>query len=285
MAYVYRAYYAIPAMANREGIPTNATFGFARMLQRMVSETTPDYLAVAFDSKEPTFRHDQFPAYKAQRPPMPDELVAQLPWIKEYVQALNIACLEYPGYEADDVIATCACRAAAAGVNSLIATADKDLCQLVDDSVAILNASFQSSDVLDSPAVVRKFGVRPDQIVDYLVMVGDSADNVPGIEGIGPKTATMLLSAYGTLDEVYAHLDELKPRVQAKLSGARDRIATARLLLQVECGVPVREQLDDFALRQPDVERLTALKQTLGFRVSRGAGGGAPPPQPQPELF
>jgi DNA polymerase-1 len=285
MAYVYRAYYAIPAMANQAGVPTNATFGFARMLQRMVAETAPDYLAVAFDSPEPTFRHERFPEYKAHRPPMPDDLVAQLPWIKQYVQALNVACLEYPGFEADDVIATCACRAAEAGVNSLIATADKDLCQLVNDQIAILNASFQACDVLDAQGVTRKFGVRPDQIVDYLVLVGDSADNIPGVQGIGPKTAARLLSTYETLERVFAHLDELKPRVAQRLRDARDTIAETRSLVDIECNVPVQEELDDLAVRNPDAQRLAELRHTLGFRVA-GAGNAAdPPPEPQPDLF
>jgi DNA polymerase-1 len=285
MAYVYRAYYAIPAMAARTGIPTNATFGFVRMLQRMISETAPDYLAVAFDSQEPTFRHERYAAYKAQRPPMPDDLVAQLPWIKQYVQALNIACLEYPGFEADDVIATLACRAAEAGVNTLIATADKDLCQLVNERIAILSVSLRGSNVVDSQGVVRKFGVRPGQIVDYLVLVGDSADNLPGVQGIGPKTAEALLTSYGSLEGIYAHLGELKPRVRAALADARARINEMRELICVHCEVPVLERLEDLAVRNPDLARLATLNQTLGFRVDTDREQSAAPPEPQPELF
>jgi len=282
MAYVYRAFYAIPAMANRAGVPTNATFGFARMLQHMLSDALPDYVAVAFDAKEPTFRHERYAAYKAQRPPMPDELAEQLPWIREYVRALNIRCLEYPGYEADDVIATVARRSVAHDCRALIATSDKDLCQLVSPQIAILRSGLQESEVLDETAVRDKFGVTPQQIVDYLILVGDSADNVPGVPGIGPKTAQALLNEYGTLDNVYAHLDALKPAVRDKLKAAQDDIAHLRMLLQVHTDVPVNETLDDLQMRDADQDALGRLRDFLGFGSARAA---APPPAPQPELF
>lgn len=282
MAYVYRAFYAIPAMANRAGVPTNATFGFARMLQHMLSDTLPDYVAVAFDAKEPTFRHECFAAYKAQRPPMPPELAEQLPWIREYVQALNIRCLEYPGYEADDVIATLARRGVAQECRALIATSDKDLCQLVSPHIAILRSGLQESEVLDAAAVREKFGVTPEQIVDYLILVGDSADNIPGVPGIGPKTAQALLNEYGTLENIYAHLDALKPGVRDKLTAAQDSIAELRTLLQVHTDVPVRETLDDLRVQDADAEALGRLREFLGFG---GARATAPPPEPQLELF
>lgn len=282
MAYVYRAFYAIPAMANRAGVPTNATFGFARMLQHMLSETLPDYVAVAFDAKEPTFRHERFAAYKAQRPPMPPELAEQLPWIREYVQALNIRCLEYPGYEADDIIATLARRSIAQECRALIATSDKDLCQLVSPHIAILRSGLQESEVLDAAAVREKFGVTPEQIVDYLILVGDSADNIPGVPGIGPKTAQALLNEYGTLENIYAHLDALKPGVRDKLTAAQDSIAELRTLLQVHTDVPVRETLDDLRVQDADAEALGRLREFLGFG---GARATASPPEPQLELF
>lgn len=282
MAYVYRAFYAIPAMANRAGVPTNATFGFVRMLQHMLSDALPDYVAVAFDAKEPTFRHARFAAYKAQRPPMPPELAEQLPWIREYVQALNIRCLEYPGYEADDIIATLARRSVAQECRVLIATSDKDLCQLVSAHIAILRSGLQESEVLDAAAVREKFGVTPEQIVDYLILVGDSADNIPGVPGIGPKTAQALLNEYGTLENIYAHLAELKPGVRDKLTAAQDSIAELRALLQVHADVPVRETLEDLRMRDADAEALGRLREFLGFG---GARASAPPPEPQLELF
>lgn len=287
MAYVYRAFYAIPPMASPEGVPTNATFGFARMLQRMVNEAAPDYLAVAFDSREPTFRHAQFEQYKAQRPPMPDELAVQLPWIKEYVAALNIPCLEYPGFEADDIIGTVATRAARAQAHTLIATCDKDLCQLVSPHIAILAMNLQESEVLDESGVLAKFGVRPDQIVDYLALVGDTSDNVPGVPGIGPKTAQALLSQFGSLDAVLAGSAGLKPGVRAKLEEARPRIGLVRTLLAVHCDVPVREELDDLRVREPQVDRLAQVRVKLGFRSPADAQPAKPArlAEPQPELF
>jgi DNA polymerase-1 len=284
MAFVYRAYYAVPPMSNQSGLHTNAVYGFVRLLQKMLIEIVPEYVVVAFDTKEPTFRHKQFEAYKAQRPPMPDELVEQLPWIKEYVKTLNIACLEYPGYEADDVLATLAVRAEEQDIHTLIATGDKDLCQLVNESIGILQAGFNRHDVYDTAAVTMRFGVRPDQIVDYLAMVGDAADNVPGIEGIGPKTAARLLQQYETLDNVFAHTDELKGRLQERIIQGRETVERFRDLLRITVDVPVQEHLDEMQLRQPDADKLSSLREYLNFRSSPGSRK-KPPQKPQMELF
>ncbi|MCX7003463.1 MAG: hypothetical protein NTV22_09345 [bacterium] len=289
MAYVYRAFYAIPAMATPQGLPTNAVFGFVRMLEHMLAVAAPDYLAVCFDTREPTFRHDQFAAYKAQRPPMPELLVEQLPWIKEYVSAMHIALLEYPGYEADDVMGTMACRAARSEMTALIATSDKDLCQLVQPSIAVLKCGLHDAEVIDERGVVEHFGVRPDQIVDYLTLVGDSADNIPGVPGIGPKTALALLREHATLDTVYAHLDALPARTRDKLREFAPRLEQMRMLLRVHCDVPVTQSFDDLAVRAPDPQRLAALRAHLNFRApgaaARAAPTAAPPAQQQMDLF
>jgi DNA polymerase-1 len=285
MAYVYRAYYAIPTMTTQHGLHTNAVFGFVRMLEHMLAAAAPDYIAVCFDTREPTFRHAQFADYKAQRPPMPEPLVEQLPWIKEYLRTLNIVTLEYPGYEADDVIATLACHARDNDMMALIASSDKDLCQLVQPRIAILKASLQDAEVWDEAAVVAKYGVRPDQIVDYLTLVGDASDNIPGVPGIGPKTAQMLLQTYQTLDAICDRIDELKPAVQVKLRGAMTRLAQVRDLIRVHCSVPVKEGIDELALREPDVERLTALRAQLNFRTPAAATPRTSSGQRQPDLF
>jgi len=285
MAYVYRAYYAVPPMSNVNGVPTNAVFGFVRILQKIIADVIPDFVVVAFDTKEPTFRHKQYEAYKAQRPPMPDELVQQLPWIKEYVQTLNIPCLEYPGYEADDVLATLAVCASARDVNTLIATADKDLCQLVSDRIGILQAGFNSSEVLDAERVTSKFGVSPRQIVDYLALVGDSADNIPGVEGIGPKTAAKLLQQFDTLDGIYAHIEELTGKAKERLLSAREFIATTKKLLQVDCAVPIREVLDDLHVKEPDRTKLQTLRAYLNFRTPLDSSAHAILRDQQMELF
>ncbi len=293
MAYVYRAFYAIPALTTPQGLPTNAVFGFVRMLEHMLAVAAPDYLAVCFDARAPTFRHAQFAAYKAQRPPMPELLVEQLPWIKEYVGALHIALLEYPGYEADDVIGTMACRAARTDMAVLIATSDKDLCQLVQPSIAILKCGLHEAEVIDERGVVEHFGVRPDQIVDYLTLVGDSADNIPGVPGIGPKTAQALLREHDSLDTVYAHLDALPARTRNNLRDVAPRLEQLRTLLRVHCDVPVTQSFDDLAVRAPDVPRVAALRAHLNFRAPRDAAAraapaaapAAPPAQQQMDLF
>ena len=281
---MYRAYFAVSPMTNRSGLHTNAIYGFARLMQKMLADVVPEYVLVAFDTKEPTFRHKQYEAYKAQRPPMPAELVEQLPWIKEYVKTLNIACLEYPGYEADDVLATMAVRAEAKEIHTLIATGDKDLCQLVNESIGILQAGFNKHDVYDTAAVTTRFGVRPDQIVDYLAMVGDTADNVPGIEGIGPKTAARLLQQYDTLDTVFEQVEELKGRLRERVIEGREKVIRLRELLRITVDVPVREELDDMLLKQPDAEKLNSLREYLNFRPSSGHRK-KPPQKPQMELF
>ncbi len=265
MAFVYRAFYAIPPMSNIDGLPTNAIYGFVRILERMIAEATPDFIAIAFDTKEPTFRHKKYEEYKAQRKPMPKELVEQLPWIKEYVKALNLPILEYPGYEADDVIATLAQFHKTEKLYVLIATGDKDLCQLVNDKVAIMNSTFKETEILDQVAVKRKFGILPEQIVDYLTLVGDSADNIPGVKGIGAKTAVALLDEFDSLDNIYLHLDELKPKQKINLELAKDKISYFKDLICVDYKVPVKESLDNLIAVDCNKELLIGLREHLNF--------------------
>ncbi len=265
MAFVYRAFYAIPPMSNSDGLPTNAIYGFVRILERMIAEATPDFIAIAFDTKEPTFRHIKYEDYKAQRKPMPEELVEQLPWIKEYVKALNLPILEYPGYEADDVIATLAQFHKNYNLHVLIASGDKDLCQLVNDNVAIMNSTFKETEILDKIAVKRKFGILPEQIVDYLTLVGDAADNIPGVKGIGAKTATALLNEFDSLENIYLHLDELKPKQKINLELAKDKISYFKDLICVDSQVPVKESLDNLIAVDCNQELLITLREHLNF--------------------
>ena len=253
-------------MVNKSGMHTNAIFGFNKILQRMINQTTPDYIAVLFDTPKPTFRHDAFPDYKAQRPPMPDELSQQIPWIKEYISALNIPVIESPGFEADDIIGTIACMADKQEINVLIASSDKDLCQLVNSRIAVLNVTMRDMCVIDLTGVKQKFGVEPDQIIDYLTLVGDTADNVPGVKGIGPKTAQALLSRFGTIENLYNNLSEMKPAIQKNLQEAADTIYELRKLIRIKCDVPISHSLNDMLLREPDVTKLTKIKNYLGFR-------------------
>ena len=265
MAFVYRAFYAIPPMSNNDGLPTNAIYGFVRILERMIAEATPDFIAIAFDTKHPTFRHEKFEEYKAQRKPMPQELVEQLPWIKEYIKALNLPILEYPGYEADDVIATLAQFHKNNNLHVLIASGDKDLCQLVNDNVAIMNSTFKDTEILDKIAVKRKFGILPDQIVDYLTLVGDTADNIPGVKGIGTKTASALLNEFDSIENIFLHLDELKPKQKINLELAKDKIPYFRELICVDSQVPVKESLDNLIAVDCNQELLINLREHLNF--------------------
>lgn len=198
--YIFRAFYAIAPLSNPNGLPTNALFGFTRMLAKLIKDVKAHYLAVTFDTKEPTFRHELYAEYKANRAECPAELVPQMPYFRSITKALGIACLEKPGVEADDIIATLATRMSALGHQVVIVSGDKDLLQLVNGQVTVLDAMRDTT--FTPPAVKDKFGVGPEQILDYLSLIGDASDNVPGVKGIGPKTAERLLQEFGSLAEV-----------------------------------------------------------------------------------
>jgi len=288
MAYIFRAYYAVPYMCSRSGVPTNAVYGFHRLLQALVSEIEPDHLAVAFDVAAPTFRAEAYCDYKANRPDAPDDLLCQIPLVKEYLRAMNIPILECPGFEADDVLATLADHAKAAGVKALIATGDKDLCQLVDDDVFIVRSSMRDIEILDAEGVKRHYGVRPDQIVDYLTIVGDSADNVPGVKGIGVKGARDLLEAYGTLDNVYASLDKLSAANQRKLLEAREHIEDTRYLIRIRRDVPLTTDLSETERKECDECLVDEFCRKYDFQSLGGRKKEAPKPPSEPqqqELF
>ena len=201
-SYLYRAFHALPPLTAPDGFPTGALHGIVQMLRTTLKEQ-PDYAAFVLDASGPTFRDALYPQYKANRPPMPDEMRQQIEPMIELVEALGLPLLRVPGVEADDVIGTLARQACAAGVPVLISTGDKDFAQLVCPGVTLLNT--MGNYTLDEAGVVTKFGVRADQIVDYLALMGDSVDNVPGVDKVGPKTAAKWLAEHGTLDNVIAN--------------------------------------------------------------------------------
>ena len=220
-ALAYRMFFALPlqAFTTKQGEPTNATYGFTRtLLELILAEHPPQYLAVSFDVGK-TFRDDIFTEYKGTREKMPDELRQQIERIKEVAGALNIPILELDGYEADDVLGTVAQQARPHGVPVHIITGDRDLLQLVDENthVELPTRGSQPSEVYDPNGVIQKMGVRPNQIVDYKALVGDSSDNIPGVRGVGDKTAVKLLTQYDTLDNLYAHIEEVKGAMGKKL--------------------------------------------------------------------
>ncbi|RLW69709.1 MAG: DNA polymerase I, partial [gamma proteobacterium symbiont of Stewartia floridana] len=202
-SYLFRAYHALPDLSNSQGEPTGAIVGVLNMLRRLIGDYQPHYMAVVFDAPGGSFRNELYPEYKANRPPMPEDLRCQIEPLHEIVQAMGLPLVMVAGVEADDVIGTLAVQATEAGMETVISTGDKDMAQLVNPSVSLVNT--MSETTTDELGVVDKFGVRPDQIIDYLALVGDSADNIPGVPKCGPKTAAKWLKSYETLDELISH--------------------------------------------------------------------------------
>jgi DNA polymerase-1 len=266
-SYLYRAFHALPDLRTAEGEPTGALRGFIGMLRTLRAQVPHDYCACVFDAKGRTFRDDIYPEYKAHRPPMPADLAAQIAPIHEATRALGWPILEIDGIEADDVIGTLAREAQRHGVRTVISTGDKDLAQLVNDDVTLVNT--MSGERLDIDGVVAKFGVRPGQIVDFLTLVGDSVDNVPGVDKVGPKTAVRWLAEYGTLDAIVAHAGDIGGKVGENLRAARDWLPTARRLVTVRTDGDLGAQLphfDSLAVRPPDAARLRELFERWEFR-------------------
>ena len=267
-SYLYRAFHAMPSLTNSKGRPTGAAYGMTNMLKRLEAEVQPELAAVVFDAKGKTFRDDLYPEYKANRPPMPAELRSQLESIHAIVRALGFPMLVEGGVEADDVIGTLAEQAREAGLDVLVCTGDKDMAQLVDDRVTMVNNLDDA--VLDAPGVKAKFGVPPESIVDYLALVGDTVDNVPGVPKVGPKTASKWLAAYGTLENLVAHADEIKGKVGENLRASLDRIPLSKELVTIRRDVPLGVGPLDLELVEPDVEALKALYGELEFRTWLG---------------
>ncbi len=198
--YLYRAYYGIPALTNSKGFPTNAIYGFTTMLMKLLRDLSPDYIVVTFDLKGPTTRHGEFEDYKATRKPMPDDLIPQVPFIKDVIRGFSICVLEKQGTEADDLIGTLAVAARQKGWRTVMISGDKDLMQLIDDRVTMVDT--MKDKTYDAAAVEEKFGVGPEKVVEILGLTGDTSDNIPGVPGIGPKTARRLIEEYGSVDAV-----------------------------------------------------------------------------------
>jgi DNA polymerase-1 len=261
--YIYRAFHAIRHLTNSKGFPTNAVYGFTTMLLKVIRDEKPEYLAVAFDSRGDTTRHKIFPEYKATRPPMPDDLQPQVPIIHDLVGAFRIPVLEKPGYEADDLLATAALMGVEAGMEVVIVSGDKDLLQLVGKGVKVLDTM---KDILYGPAQVEeKFGVSPGQLGDVLALAGDSVDNVPGVRGIGAKTAPELIRRYGSLDGLYENLDDLKGARRRKIEEGRDDAFLSKKLVTLIDDVPLGLMVEDFGAREPDREAALALFREMEF--------------------
>ena len=263
-AYIYRAYHAITPLSNSRGVPTHAVFGFVNIVHRLLREKNPEYLAVAFDSRGPVFRHEMYPAYKANRPPMPDDLAIQIPAIKDFVRACNIRLFEETGVEADDIIASATRFLSAQGCRVVIVSGDKDLLQLVNDQVVMWDPMRDT--IFDADRIREKYNVGPDQLLDFFSLIGDSSDNIPGVAGIGPKTAEKLINEYGSLEGVYAHLDGMKAsKMKERLAGDREKAFLSRQLITLKMDVEVPENISDYLLGQADEKQLQILYRDLEF--------------------
>lgn len=264
-SYLYRAFHALPKLTNSEGHNTGAMRGVISMLRKLVDSKKPDYFVVVFDPRGPTMRDEWYPEYKANRPSMPEELAEQIEPLFEMIQAHGYPLLQLPGVEADDVLGTLAVKAAAEGVDVLISTGDKDLAQLVDDRVTLINTMDDS--LMDREGVVNKFGVGPEQIIDYLTLIGDSVDNIPGVPKVGPKTAVKWLSQFGSLDAIVEHADAIKGKVGENLRAALDQIPLSRRLVTIMCDLEIELALDDYRCQSADQERLFELFRTFEFNT------------------
>jgi DNA polymerase-1 len=276
-SYLYRAFHALPDLRTSGGQPTGAIRGVLSMLRVLETDYKADYRAVVFDAKGKTFRDDWYPEYKAHRPPMPDDLVAQIEPLHECIRAAGWPLLMETGVEADDVIGTLARQAGNAGIDCVISTGDKDLAQLVNQHVTLVNT--MNGERLDIAGVKAKFGVAPERIVDYLALIGDSVDNVPGVAKVGPKTAVKWLDAYGSLDSIVAHANEIGGAVGENLRKHLDFLPLGVKLVTVACELPLPVAIDGLAPQAPDTARLEELYARLEFKGwLRELKGEAPAP-------
>lgn len=263
-SYIYRAYYAIRGLSTSKGLPTNAVYGFTNMLLKILNERKPHLIAIAFDPKGPTKRHETYEAYKAQRPRMPDALSVQIPYIHRVVEAFNIPLLIKEGHEADDVIGTVAKRGERDGYEVIIVTGDKDMLQLITPHIRIYDP--MKDKLYGEEEVVERFGVRPSQMAEIMALMGDSIDNIPGVSGIGEKTARELISAFGTVENLLGHLEKVKkPKLRAILEEQAESARLSRALALIDTELPIEIDYGNFSLSEPDYNKMTELFRELEF--------------------
>ncbi len=266
-SYLYRAFHAMPPLTTAKGQPTGAIYGVTNMLRRLVADYQPEVMVVVFDAKGKTFRDDIYKEYKSNRPPMPDDMRSQIEPLHQLVQSMGMPLMIVPGVEADDVIGTLAVQASKAGLKTVISTGDKDMAQLVNDKVSLINT--MNNTVMDEPAVLDKFGVKPSQIIDYLALVGDTSDNIPGVPSCGPKTAAKWLAANESLDDVIKNADSVKGKIGEKLRASIEFLPMSYELATIKTDVELPNGIDELKLKEPDVEALATLYETLEFKTWR----------------
>ena len=264
-SYLYRAYHALPPLMSSKNQPTGAIRGVISMVKKILIDHPNSPLAVIFDAKGKTFRHEMYKEYKANRPPMPEDLVEQIEPINQIIEALGIKLLSIQGVEADDVIGTLAQEASEAGIDTVISTGDKDMTQLVNKHIKVVNT--MNSELLDEKGVEKKFGVRPELIIDYLALVGDSSDNVPGVEKVGPKTAVKWLIEYGNLDEIIKNADKISGKVGENLRNGLDQLLLSKELVTIKKDVPLEIGVHDLAVGKEDRKLLEDIYTELEFKA------------------
>jgi len=263
--FVFRAYYALPPMTRSDGTPVNAVFGFTKMVMKLVDNTDAEHIAVIFDRARKTFRNDIYADYKANRPPPPEDLIPQFDLVRDATRALNVACVDMDGFEADDLIATYARLAIEAGADVTIVSSDKDMMQLVRPGVVMMDA--MKDKIIGSDEVIEKFGVEPDKVIEVQALAGDSSDNVPGVSGIGVKTAAQLINEYGDLETLLERAGEIKqPKRRENLINEAELARISRRLVTLCDDVPVTEELSSFAVREPKRDELLAFLNEQGFK-------------------
>lgn len=266
-SYCYRAFYAIKELRNSKGRPTNAAYGFVLMLKKLLEDEKPGYLAVAFDLKGPTFRHEQFEDYKAHRKPMPDDLLSQMSVIKDIIAGYNIPIFEKQGFEADDILATLAKSVSRQGIDVYIVTGDKDMLQVVDENIKVYNTHKEGL-VYDAKKVKERFlGLGPGNIADFIALAGDVSDNIPGVKGIGEKTAIELITEFKTIDNLYKNLDKIKSESKRNiLSAQEDAAKMSKELATVDTSVPMEIDIETMRIQKPDPQKLLSIFKELEFK-------------------
>ena len=265
-SYIHRAYHAIRNLANSKGLPTNAIYGFTKMVLKLIAEKEPEYLVIVFDSKGPTFRHEMYSEYKANRPPMPEDLVTQLPYIKLIVEGLNLPTIEKQGFEADDLIGTLACRSEKQGFEVVIVSGDKDFRQLISPKTSQWDT--MKDKFTDYAAIEEEYGLKPEQFIDVMGLSGDTSDNVPGVSGVGEKTAIELIKQFGSLEAVFHKVEEIeRKKLKENLLNSREAALLSKKLVTIDCQAPIPEDLKDLKIGKPDSQKLSALFQELEFRA------------------
>ena len=269
-SYIFRAFFAIPPLSNAAGLPTNAIFGFTNILLKLLKQHRPEYVVVALDAGRVTFRNEMFADYKSNRPEAPAELIPQFPYFRKVLDALNLPLLELPGYEADDIIATLCGTMSGQGCEVVVVSSDKDLMQLVTDGIRLLDSAKERW--IGADQVREKFGVAPEQVIEVMGLMGDLVDNIPGVKGIGEKTAIALIQQFHTLENLFDHLEEV---AQMKLRGAarvrdllekdKDNAFLSRALATVKRDVPVETPLESLRAYPPDSDKARILFTELGF--------------------